>query len=140
MGNGALAIGPKLPRPSWTLPLTGHWFKSRQKSAGLNGPRTCLRVSAFRKNLLVVFPDAHFASLGHQEQREHEAHRGNCDRVDKRIAETTRRRVSRRGDEWHQPATPAVSDHIRHGYRRVADPAGEKFGEERADRPVDHPD
>src|ERR1700726_2046183 len=68
------------------------------------------------------------------------ANRRNCDWVDQRIGETTRRRVSRCGDEWHQPATPAITNHVRHGYRRVADPGGEEFSEERADRPVDHPD
>ena len=84
-------------------------------------------------------PRSYFASLRHQEQAEHEAYRRNSDRVDQSISDTARCRVCRRGDEWHQSAAPAVADHVRHGYRRVADPGGEKFGQERADRPVDHP-
>src|SRR6266516_4026746 len=85
-------------------------------------------------------PDFHLARLRHQVQAQHQAYRRDGDRVDQSISDTTGRRIRRRGDEWHQPATPAVADHIRHGYRRVADPAGEIFGQERADRPVDHPD
>src|SRR6516165_5234752 len=75
--------------------------------------------------LAFMFPNAHFAGLGHQEQAQDEAHRRNGDRVDQRISETARRLIRRCGDEWHQAATPTVADHIRHGYCCVTDPAGE---------------
>ena len=38
-------------------------------------------------------------------------------------------------DERHQSAAPAVADVIRDRRRRVADPGGEIFSAERADRP-----
>ena len=51
--------------------------------------------------LPLMFPDAHMASLRHQEQAQDQAHGGNGDRVDQRIGETSRRLIRGRGDERH---------------------------------------
>src|SRR5215471_14128803 len=50
----------------------------------------------------------------------------------------SRRLIRGRGDERHQAAAPAIADHVGHGHCRVADPAREKFGQERTDWPVHH--
>jgi hypothetical protein len=77
-----------------------------------------------------MFPDAHFVRLGHEEEAQDQAHRRNRDRVDQCIGETAGRLIRGRGDERDQAAAPAIADHVGHGYRRVADPAGEEFGKE----------
>src|SRR5467141_3444360 len=74
---------------------------------------------------LCLIPDADMSSFWHQEEGEEEAHRGNRDRIDQRVADAAGGRESRRGDERHQSATPAVADVIWHRHRRVANPAGE---------------
>src|SRR6478736_3958473 len=89
---------------------------------------------------LFRLPDADLASLRHQEECKEEAYRWNRDRVDQRVADTASGRESRRRDKRHQSATPAVADMIRHRHRRVANPAGEEFRQERSDRPIHHPD
>ena len=91
----------------------------------------------FRRRLV---PDAPLTRFRHQEQAEHESDRRNGNRVDQRVTEATRRGISRRRDEGHQAAAPAIADVIRHGDRSVADPAGEIFGEERTDRAVHQAD
>ena len=65
---------------------------------------------------------------------------GTSDRVDQRVADAAGGRESCRSDERHQSAAPAVADVIRHRHRRVSNPAGEVFRQERPDRPVHHPD
>ena len=76
-------------------------------------------------------PSAVLPGLRHQEQAEHEAHRRNGDRVDQSIAETARRLVRRRGDEWHQSAAPAIADVIWDGHRCVANLGWEIFSQKR---------
>jgi len=73
------------------------------KNAGPTAPHPACLLSYQLCLCRLRLPDAHLASLRHQEQAEHEAYRGNSDRVDQSIAETARRLVRRRGDEWHQP-------------------------------------
>jgi len=109
---------------------------------GRNRPRTSLVLVNGRLGFLRrrFFPDAPLTRFRHQEQAEHETDRRHCDRVDQRIGEAARRGVSGRSDEGHEAAAPAVADVIRDGNRGVADPAGEIFGEERADRPVHQAD
>src|SRR5579871_153761 len=67
-----------------------------------------------------MLPDAHLASLGHQEHAEDQTDRRNRDRVDQRVGKTARRLIRGCRDERHQTAAPAVADHVRHGYRGVA--------------------
>src|SRR5207253_921786 len=77
-------------------------------------PRTRPALLAASGSNLCRFPDAYFAGLRHQEQGEHQAHRGNRDRVEQRVADAARGLEGRRGDERHQSAAPAVADVIRH--------------------------
>src|SRR5690348_4478706 len=63
---------------------------------------------------LYRFPDADFARLRHQDEGEHEAHRGNRNRVDQRVADAAGGCKSCRSDERHQSAAPAVADVIGH--------------------------
>src|SRR5580704_8836960 len=110
-----------------------------KKARGRTAPRPACVAKLPLCPYCLRLPDFHLTSLRHQEQTKHEAYRRNSDRVDQSIAETASRLVRSRGDEWHQSAAPAVADVIRHRHRRVADPGGEIFSEERADWAVDHP-
>src|SRR5207302_2040209 len=104
----------------WPLPAV-----NREKMCRARRPRTSAMLLRCGSRLY-RFPDADFTSLRHQEEREHEAHRGNRNRVDQRIADAAGGRKSCRSDERHQSATPAVADVIRHRHRRVPNSAGEE--------------
>src|SRR6516162_6494043 len=58
--------------------------------------RSCGDALGCRFGGLYLFPDAEMARLGHQEEAEHEAHRGNQDRIEQGVAEAARRRERRR--------------------------------------------
>src|SRR5215475_11966566 len=86
-----------------------------------------------------LFPDADVPCFRHQPEAEEEAHQRNKDRIEQRVKEAAGRCESRRGDERHQPAAPAIADVIWHRYRGVTDAGREVLRQEGADRPIDHP-
>jgi hypothetical protein len=53
--------------------------------AGPSGPARDLPALLGCCSGLCRLPNTYFTSLRHQEQGEHEPHRGNCDRIDQRV-------------------------------------------------------
>src|SRR5437773_1874655 len=117
---------------------TGRREKKPASRAGFRAPVGARLSTQKLGSGFLRFPDTHLARFRHEEEAKHEAHRRYRNRIDQRVAEAARGLKGGGSDERYQPAAPAVADVIRDGHRRVADPAGKVFSQERPDRPVHH--
>src|SRR5262252_3764230 len=99
---------------SWRAVFSAESPPARVRTSSLGAPALGrASVMSLAKLCLVVRqmpPDAGVTGLGHQEQAEHETHRGYRDRIDQCRLQTVCGLERRRGDQRHQPAAPAVTD------------------------------